>query len=155
MMLIAAPLVGCSSEDDLGEAFATKAENTDQSKLTSGLESALGELFSRTDGDFANGGYIVYSAKDAQFYVMSEREYTIVTAMETTMASGDKTIDIKSSSIQKAPSGKGWTVVGYCSKSGYVTDAFKISRLIPAGKDFKLHAELQKDGTNNVWYRIV
>lgn len=156
-MLIAAPLTGCSGDDESEDLSGAKIENAKSSKLISGLESAFDDLFSRTGEDFANGGYIVYSAEDAQFVVLSEREFSIASTLSEFMESGSKEFEFNSKNLKKAPAGDGWKYAGKCAGNKFAKAkmAYKIGQMIPADKSFEIHAEVQTDGSYKIWYRII
>lgn len=141
--------VGCNNT---GEDSVSQLAVVPDSQATR-LSSALLEIMANEQGNFKQGGYIVYDAQSDSIAVCDPHSFAIYSALKQGMEKGGATITIQSAD----PVGSGWVPVGTCN--GNWTSALglvnKIRKRIPADQAFEIHVEPQSNGTYKVWYRIV
>ncbi|MDY4020613.1 MAG: hypothetical protein SOZ80_07565 [Prevotella sp.] len=121
------------------------------------LGNALAEIIENVNGEYANGGYIVFSSENNELLILSEDDYVLASGIADAFQNlyPDKK-DTNSEKFNKAPKpNQGWICAGSCSSTlGAISLAKKIGKRIGEGRDFEIHAEY-KDGKYYVWYRVV
>lgn len=145
----------CSRNDD--SKRGTIALDPGQEFVAEKIYENLMLIMEDSSGEFENGGYIVCSAADGEFIILSEFSYSLGDiiyefiqgeAVNTTLAEGNQP--------RKAPEGSGWKNAGtFSSKLDALKLANKLAEEIPKGVNFEIHVEYNKDGTFTVWYRIL
>ena len=150
--------IGFTSCSNDGCEDVTEVADNNKVHLANMIQEKLMIIMNDTTGEYKDGGYIVYSAKDNEMLLLSDFSYTLgdifyrVTQGETC----DTTIINDGVQPNKTPTGTGWKNGGTCStKSGALRLAIKIANKIPSGSDFEIHAECNSNGTYTVWYRII
>lgn len=156
--LLAMPtFVSCSSDDSEEKAQSAATATVAQKAMAARIADGLTEIMANKDGDYDDGGYIVYSAEEDDMVVGSDIGYGLGSVFADWMAGNvpDST-DILHSSMMKAPKGKGWIYGGSCkTKLGALSLGTKIAQKIPSNCDFEIHAEKQANGSYLVWYRVI
>lgn len=136
-------LTSCQNDDE-----PKYEENNLESVSETSLCKILSEIFESNDSQ--KDYYIVFDSSTQEFLVLSTDEYEIGQAFAELVVSKD------SSNIHKAPKGPGWKFAGSGKgKFNAIKLANKLSKEIPADRDFEIHVERGKDGSYKVWYRLV
>lgn len=150
-------LVSCSNDDSEQEAQTAVPATVVQNAMPVRIADCLAEIMANKDGDYDDGGYIVYSAGEDDMVVCSDIGYGLGSVFSDWMSGNvsDSTA-ILHSSMNKAPKGKGWIYGGSCkTKLGALSLGTKIAQRIPSNCDFEIHAEKQANGSYLVWYRVI
>ena len=159
--LLAMPtFVSCSSDDSAEEAQSAEtaqAATPAQKAMAARIADGLTEIMANKDGDYDDGGYIVYSAEEDDMVVASDIGYNLGGVFADWMAGNvSDTTATFNSAMMMAPKGKGWVDVGSCkSQTGAFSFGLKVARKISSNCDFEIHAEKQSNGSYLVWYRVI
>ena len=150
VLAIAALFVCCSTDNDDN---VKKTEEAAKSKaMPERISNALSEIIENKNGEYADGGFIVYDPSIDELVACNEMLYGAVSGfMEGRAEKG-----VANNGANKAPSGSGWISAGTCEGlAGTVKPGKNISTKIPEGERFEIHVKPQGDGTYKVWYRVV
>lgn len=155
LSILALGSTACSSNDD--SMRGTIALDPGQEFVAEKIYENLQLIMEDSSGEYENGGYIVCSAADGEFMLLSESIYSLGDIfyefiqgedVNTTLTEGNRP--------QKASEGSGWKNAGtFSSKLDALKLANKLAEEIPKGVNFEIHVEYNKDGTYTVWYRIL
>lgn len=156
LALLSSTLVAASCSDAHDEIVETQV--SELSGIEEKIAKGLAIISENADNEFETGGYIVYSAEDNDYVVVNDYIYGMGTIINEWFKGEVSDTTISTISLPaKAPKGNGWKYGGRCKNTlQQLSLAKKISKLIPAGKNFEIHAEYeQKTGYYKVWYRVV
>lgn len=150
VLAIAALFVCCSTDND--DNVKTTEEAAKSKAMPERISNALSEIIENKNGEYADGGFIVYDPSIDELVACNEMLYGAVSGfMEGRAGKG-----VANNGANKAPSGSGWISAGTCEGlAGTVKPGKNISTKIPEGEKFEIHVEPQDDGTYKVWYRVV
>lgn len=124
-----------SAEEEMAPAF---------SQLQDILCRMVADESNRTEDIF-----VMYDAEDGSLDVYSKDEYELIYAFAELLSPDRK--------LKKAPAGDGWKDGGRFKNNtaGMIKAVKKISKQIPANRNFELHVEYNEDGTFTAWWRPV
>lgn len=136
----------------------TSCRNDDEPKYEDGTtdsvaETPLGNILSDIfeSADSQKDYYIVFDSSSQEYLVLSADEYAIGEAFAQLVVPSSS-----SPGVRKAPQGAGWIFAGSGKgKFNALKLATKISKQIPADRDFEVHVERGADGSYKVRYRLV
>lgn len=150
-------MISCDQNVDVNNFATMEQEVLTENDLTRKLTDAFMQIINNKNGDYDEGGYIMYDAETGEMVACTEFAYCVGYAI-----SGEEppVIDASTDSkpICKAPSGNGWIFAGNCKTNPISATKFisSISKKIPRNSNFEIHAEYDKvNKTYRVWYRIV
>ena len=150
-------LVSCNQDEDLLDVQTNETAALAKDAFTQKLTDAFMEIVSNENGDYDEGGYILYNAETDEMVACTEFAYCVGYAL-----AGEEVpvVDMSSASkpICKAPSGKGWVFAGTSKTNPFAATTFvtSLSKKIPKNSNFEIHAEYdQQNKVYRVWYRIV
>lgn len=151
-------MISCDQNVDVSNSATIEQEVLTENDLTRKLTDAFMQIINNENGDYDEGGYIMYDAETGEMVACTEFVYCVGYAI-----SGEElpvVIDASSDSkpICKTPSRNGWVSVGICEANPLATTKIiaSISKKIPRNSNFEIHAEYDKvNKTYRVWYRIV
>jgi len=136
-------LPACQSDDE-----PKYEDNSLESVAETPLGNILSDIFESNDSQ--KDYYVVFDSSTKEFLVLSPDEYAIGQAF------AELVVSEPSSSIHKAPKGPGWKFAGSGKgRFNALKLANKLSKEIPADRDFEIHVERGDDGSYSVWYRLV
>lgn len=148
-------MVSCNQDEEKLEVQTNEKAELTEDEFTQKLTDAFMKIVNNENGDYDEGGYIVYDDETGEMVACDEMVHCIACAI-----TGEDTVEeLTSSSLsrQKAPSGKGWVYVGTCKGSvgGVTSMAWKLKDKV-FQKNFEIHTEYDaKNKVYRVWYRIV
>ena len=150
VLAIAALFVCCSTDND--DNVKTTEEAAKSKAMPERISNALSEIIENKNGEYADGGFIVYDPSIDELVVCNEMLYGAVSGF----MEGRAGKDVSNNGANKAPEGSGWISAGTCEGlAGTIMLGKNISTKIPEGEKFEIHVEPQSDGTYKVWYRVV
>lgn len=148
-------MVSCNQDEEMLEVQTNEKAELANDAFTQNLTDAFMKIVNNENGDYDEGGYIVYDDETGEMVACDEMVHCIACAI-----TGEDTVEeLTSSSLsrQKAPSGKGWVYVGTCKGSvgGVTSMALKLKGKV-AQKNCEIHTKYSRQHEGyRVWYRIV
>ncbi|RRC97664.1 hypothetical protein [Prevotella sp. OH937_COT-195] len=155
-------ITGCSSDlDDTYsedvERISDDVDGVNTSVKEKLLCDALTEIIENVNGEYSNGGYILFSSENNEVLVLSEDEYIFATGIgEVFECLNSNTKNTYHETINKAPKpNQGWKFAGTCTtKWGAIKLGKEIAEKIGEKQNFEIHTEY-KDGKYYIWYRLI